>query len=54
MEMTVISVRSELIAWYERLGYVRTGETRPFPMDDPRFGLPRVRLSFVVLERAIV
>lgn len=54
MEMTVISVRRELIAWYERLGYVRTGETRPFPMDDPRFGLPRVPLSFVVLERAIV
>eukprot|EP00456_Euglypha_rotunda_P087489 TRINITY_DN89115_c0_g1_i1.p1 TRINITY_DN89115_c0_g1~~TRINITY_DN89115_c0_g1_i1.p1 ORF type:complete len:150 (-),score=18.35 TRINITY_DN89115_c0_g1_i1:70-519(-) len=27
--MTVISVRHELIAWYERKGYRRTGETRP-------------------------
>ncbi len=54
MEMTVIATRAELIAWYERQGYVRTGETRPFPMDDPRFGLPRVPLSFVVLERKLV
>jgi len=53
MEMTVIATRAELIAWYERQGYVRTGETRPFPMDDPRFGLPRVPLSFVVLVRTI-
>lgn len=51
IEMTVIAARGELIAWYERQGYVRTGETRPFPMDDPRFGLPRQSLSFVVLER---
>lgn len=53
MEMTVIAARGELIAWYERQGYVRTGETRPFPMDDPRFGLPRRPLSFVVLERGV-
>lgn len=53
MEMTVIAGRAELIAWYERRGYARTGETRPFPMDDPRFGLPRVPLSFVVLDRSI-
>ncbi len=53
MEMTVIAARGELIAWYERQGYARTGETRPFPMDDPRFGLPRVPLSFVVLEREL-
>jgi predicted N-acetyltransferase YhbS len=54
MEMTVIAARGELMAWYERQGYARTGETRPFPMDDPRFGLPRVPLSFVVLERKLV
>lgn len=53
MEMTVIATRAELIAWYERQGYCRTGETRPFPMDDPRFGLPRVPLSFIVLDRSI-
>jgi ribosomal protein S18 acetylase RimI-like enzyme len=52
MEMTVIVQRVELIAWYERLGYARTGETRPFPATDPRFGLPkRSDLAFAVLER---
>lgn len=29
--MTVISVRHELIAFYERLGYMRTGEFKDFP-----------------------
>lgn len=29
MHMTVISVRHELIAWYERRGYRRTGELSP-------------------------
>ena len=32
IEMTVINVRDALIAWYERRGYVRTGEKRPFPI----------------------
>lgn len=41
MRMTVIDVRDELIAWYERRGFRRTGEYRPFPYGDPRFGLPR-------------
>jgi GNAT superfamily N-acetyltransferase len=41
MRMTVIDVRSELIAWYERRGYRRTGKYRPFPYGDPRFGVPK-------------
>ncbi|MEU9776145.1 MULTISPECIES: GNAT family N-acetyltransferase [unclassified Streptomyces] len=41
MHMTVISVREELIAWYERRGYRRTGETTPFPYGDERFGIPQ-------------
>ena len=53
IEMTVISVRSELIAWYERHGYVKTGETKPFPMDDPNFGEPKQYLEFVVMEKLI-
>ena len=54
MEMTVIRQRAELIAWYERRGYRLTGETRPFPLDDPPFGLPRTRdLAFVVLEKTL-
>lgn len=32
MEMTVVSRRPELIAYYERRGYVATGEMRPFPI----------------------
>ena len=54
MEMTVIRQRSELIAYYERRGYALTGETRAFPHDDERFGLPVTRdLSFVVLAKAL-
>lgn len=31
IEMTVIAVRTELIAYYQRRGYALTGETRAFP-----------------------
>lgn len=41
MRMSVIDVRAELIAWYERRGYRRTGEYKPFPYGDPRFGIPK-------------
>jgi ribosomal protein S18 acetylase RimI-like enzyme len=54
MEMTVIVQRTELLAWYERRGYVRTGERRPFPYGDERFGLPRRDdLEFVVLAKPL-
>ena len=54
MEMTVIRQRAELIAWYERRGYALTGETRPFPMDDEKFGLPQTRdLAFLVLNKPL-
>jgi GNAT superfamily N-acetyltransferase len=42
IRMTVISLRHELIQFYERRGYKRTGKTEPFPEHDPRFGLPKV------------
>lgn len=51
--MTVIPQRHELIAFYERRGYRPTGETEPFPMDDPRFGLPKQPLSFIVMEKVL-
>ncbi len=52
--MTVLSVREALIAWYERRGYRPTGETKPFPYGEDRFGLPRRDdLRFVVLEKAL-
>jgi GNAT superfamily N-acetyltransferase len=54
VEMTVIAQRRELIAWYERRGYAASGERRPFPHGDPRFGLPRRSdLEFVVLEKRL-
>ena len=54
MRLSVITVRDTLIAWYERRGYVRTGETLPFPYGDERFGLPlRDDLRFEVLEKAL-
>lgn len=49
--MTVITDRSELMAWYEKLGYKNTGIKKPFPMGDPRFGLPKKQLEFVILEK---
>ena len=47
MEMTVIALRTELIAYYERRGYRMTDETRPFPvvLDPP--------LTFAVLEKRL-
>ncbi|WP_282797517.1 GNAT family N-acetyltransferase [Streptomyces sp. CC224B] len=54
MHMTVISVRSELIAWYERRGYRRTGRTSPFPYGNERFGIPRrADLEFELLVKEI-
>lgn len=47
MEMTVIDARTDLIAWYERRGYVRSAETRPFPYGDGN------RFRMVVLERSL-
>ena len=54
MRMTVIDIRDELIAFYERRGYARTGIKKPFPYGDPRYGIPtREDLRFEVLEKAL-
>ena len=54
MRMTVIDIRDELIAFYERRGYARTGIKKPFPYGDARFGLPkRDDLRFEVLEKPL-
>ncbi len=54
MRMTVIDVRNELIAFYERRGYRRTGIVKPFPYGDERFGVPlRQDLRFEVLEKSL-
>jgi len=47
IEMTVIDSRAELIAYYERRGFIRTGERRPFPVPvEPP-------LEMVVLEKSL-
>ena len=54
MRMTVIDLRDELIAFYERRGYRRTGITKPFPYGDERYGIPkRDDLRFEVLEKSL-
>jgi ribosomal protein S18 acetylase RimI-like enzyme len=53
MTLSVISVRSELIAFYERRSYRRTGRREPFASDGPH-GFPKVPgMEFEVLEKAI-
>ena len=55
MRMTVIEQRPELIAWYQRRGYHRTGQYQPFPYGDERFGIPRRGdLRFEVLAKNFV
>lgn len=54
MRMTVIDSREELIAYYERRGYARTGIKKPFPYGDPRYGLPkRDDLRFEIFEKPL-
>lgn len=54
LRMTVIHLRAELMAWYERRGFQRTGQTLPFPMGDPRFGQPRVaHLELIEFTKAL-
>lgn len=54
MRMTVIDVRDELIAFYLRRGYRRTGVFKPFPYGDARFGQPRRDdLRFELLDKRL-
>jgi N-acetylglutamate synthase-like GNAT family acetyltransferase len=50
--ISVISLRSELIAWYERRGFQITGETKPFPAQ-PEFGITRQQLFFIVMQKKL-
>jgi len=47
--MRVISIRHELIAWYERQGYFKTGEIQPF--DDTKFGTATMPLEFILMQK---
>ena len=54
MTMNVITIRSELVEWYRKRGYVDTGIRRPFPYGDEKFGLPKVQgLEFMILDKKL-
>ncbi len=50
--ITVISVRTELIAWYERRGYKQTGQIKPFA-EDKRSGVPTQPLQFIIMKKLL-
>lgn len=50
--MTVIDVRKDLIAWYERRGYTNTNQIIPFEQDAVS-GTHLQKLQFTVLEKLI-
>ena len=52
VNMTVISVREELIHWYEKHGYYKTGETKPFPASE-KLAVPKQPLELIVMEKKV-
>ena len=50
--ISVISVRTELIAWYERLGFQPTGETVPFP-EEAKLSLPKQELALLLMRKML-
>ncbi len=50
--MTVITTRLELLHWYERRGYKRTGKLLPFHADE-KFGKPKAPIQLAVLEKEV-
>lgn len=51
--MAVISIRSELIAFYERLGYTRTGEFKDFPVNSALWQPKVIGLNLEYLAKVI-
>jgi len=52
IHITVISVRTELVAWYERHGFIRTGDLEPFHHGE-KFGIAKEKLQLAVLEKPV-
>ncbi|MGQ7947412.1 GNAT family N-acetyltransferase [Flavobacterium sp. WC2509] len=51
--MTVISIREELIAWYNRHGFIDTGAREPFPLNNTDAVISQQPLEFVILEKKV-
>ncbi|MGP1716975.1 MAG: GNAT family N-acetyltransferase [Methylophilus sp.] len=52
-EMMVISLREELIAFYQRLGYQATGETVPFPHQPDMWQTHVEDMQLIVLQKTL-
>jgi ribosomal protein S18 acetylase RimI-like enzyme len=52
MRLTVISLRDQWIGWYERRGFVQTGEHEPFPFDEAP-GALRTDFDLTVLRKPL-
>ena len=52
IKISVLEARPELLAWYERQGYQRLGQTEPFP-SSTRFGRPRQPLQLVMMAKEV-
>lgn len=48
--MYVLDVRSELIAYYERRGYVKTGNEEPYPIDAD-VGMPLIPIKLIEMKK---
>ena len=53
IQMTVIGIRKELLAWYIRNGYEDTGAREPFPFGEGDKALTSEPLDFIVLEKKL-
>ena len=54
LHLTVITAREDLIAWYLRRGFARTGRRSAFPYGEERFGRPkRDDLEFELLVKEL-
>lgn len=52
--ISVISTRKELISWYERHGYIATGDSIAFEDIEGRFGDPKVpAISLIEMEKVL-
>ncbi len=52
-EMMVISLREELIAFYQRLGYGPTGKTVPFPHQPDMWQAQVQNMQLIVLQKVL-
>ena len=52
LRLAVINLRDQLIQWYERRGFVRTGEQEPFPFDTAP-GALRTDFHLTILQKTL-